>query len=91
MTKIESFLAGTPFKTPVAVVNILIELGQVCSIEVYVTLYTNFRLQAVKDNRDTTKDFISRLLHDRFEFCCILRAEYFDLYDSICTHQFLLT
>ena len=39
LQKAERLTAGTPFRTPIAIVNVLIELGNVC---VSLTLHANF-------------------------------------------------
>ena len=55
---IESFLNGTPFKTPVAVFNVLVELGKVDSL---LRIWQIDHFQAVADNKDATEKLIDNL------------------------------
>ncbi|KAG6842661.1 hypothetical protein H0H87_011321, partial [Tephrocybe sp. NHM501043] len=74
LSKVEGLLAGTPFKTPVATVNVLIKLGNVCPLCVF---YTQTRLsqeQAVAENNDALKDIIART-EERLNIVAIVLAK----------------
>ena len=60
--KVESFLEGTPFKVPVAVINILINLAEVCSSSTLIALVNTSLLQAVSDNNDAMKALMVPLI-----------------------------
>ena len=45
LQKAEKLVAGTPFRSPIAVVNVLIELGNVCpSLTLHATFADNCRI-----------------------------------------------
>ncbi|KAG6815174.1 hypothetical protein H0H87_004417, partial [Tephrocybe sp. NHM501043] len=60
LSRAEGLLAGTPFKTPVAAVNVLIKLGNVCPLGVLYTQTGLSQEQDVAENNDALKDIIAR-------------------------------
>jgi hypothetical protein len=60
LKKAEKSLSGTPFQTPFAAVNVLIDLGNVCPVPLLTLHGSTNSTQAVVDNKDALEDLVTR-------------------------------
>ena len=58
LRKVEGCLGGTLAKTPVAAVNAIIDIKNVCCESQWTTYFTDSLLQAVKDNKGAIEKLI---------------------------------